>query len=227
MYIKNRVVSLIFRCVLLIIGGIGLSITTGLYSGRFNVNSLIYYTTLSNLLCFLFYIPLTIRNAINIKNSNETAIIFFPRLKGAFILMIMITIIIYHSLLANFQFPFFTGDDLSVYLQNLSLHYIVPVMVIFDWILFDPKRTFSVLDPLYWLSIPLIYAIFALIRAEVRGILPGRSTRYPYFFLDIDEIGWSGMIVYVIIFTLIFALLGYIIWALDRFILGRKKLFSN
>ena len=95
-------------------------------------------------------------------------------------------------------------------------------MVIFDWILFDPKRTFSVFDPLYWLSIPLIYAIFALIRAEAGGILPGRSTRYPYFFLDVDEIGWSGMIVYVIIFALLFALLGYIIWALDRFILGKK-----
>ena len=123
MYIKNRVVSLIFRCVLLIIGGIGLSITTGLYSGRFNVNSLIYYTTLSNLLCFLFYIPLTIRNAINIKNSNEAVIIFYPRLKGAFILMIMVTLIIYHSLLANFQFPFFTGGDgdLYNYLQNLLM----------------------------------------------------------------------------------------------------------
>jgi hypothetical protein len=208
-------------------GGIGLSIITGLYSGRFNINSLIYYTTLSNLLCFLFYIPLTIRNAINIKNSNEAAIIFFPRLKGAFILMITVTLIIYHSLLANFQLPFFTrGDgDLSNYLQNLLLHYIVPVMVIFDWILFDPKRTFSVFDPLYWLSIPIIYAVFALIRAEVGGMLQvqGHPTRYPYFFLDIDEIGWSGMIVYVIIFALVFALLGYIIWALDRFILGRKN----
>jgi len=99
-------------------------------------------------------------------------------------------------------------------------------MVIFDWVLFDPKRTFSVFDPLYWLSIPFIYAIFALIRAEVGGMLhvQGRSTRYPYFFLDIDEIGWSGMITYVIIFAFVFALLGYIIWALDRFIFGRKKL---
>jgi len=219
MYIKNRIVALIYRCVLIVVCGIGLYITTGLYRGSFSSNSLVYYTTLSNLLCFLFYILLIIRNAANLINGDKAVRMLLPRLKGAFTLMITITMIVYHFMLAGL----YADGDFSFYLQNLILHYIVPSMVIFDWILFDPKRTFHSLDPLYWLSIPILYSAFSLIRAEIGGMLPGRTTRYPYFFLDIDEIGWGGVLTYVALFALVFAILGYLIWALDRFVFGMKK----
>ena len=219
MYIKNRVVALMYRCVLIVVCGIGLYITTGLYRGSFSSNSLVYYTTLSNLLCFLFYILLIILNAANLEKGDKVARVFFPHLKGAFTLMITITMMVYHFMLAGL----YTDGDFSFQLQNLILHYIVPIMVIFDWILFDPKQIFRRTDPLYWLSIPILYAVFSLIRAEIGGMLPGRSTRYPYFFLDIDEIGWSGVLTYVALFALVFAILGYVIWALDRFIFGMGK----
>gem|GEM_PF-4103594 len=95
-----------------------------------------------------------------------------PRLKGAFTLMITITMIIYHFMLSGL----YADGDFSFFLQNLILHYIVPSMVILDWILFDLKRTFHSLDPLYWLSIPILYSAFPLLYKGGKWINP-QNTR--------------------------------------------------
>jgi hypothetical protein len=211
MYIKNRIAAMVFRILILAACSVGLALNLFIRQSSFHSESLIYYTNLSNLFCILYFVPLVAHMAWG------NAVTLLPRLKGAFALMMTITMLVYHFVLMGGAVPAYDGSQR--WLANALLHYAAPAMVILDWILFDPRRVFRVFDPLLWLLIPLLYAIFTLIRAEIGGEMGGRGSRFPYFFLDVDAIGWSGMLGYVGIFALVFAALGYIMFLLDRYVL--------
>ncbi|MDR1804003.1 MAG: Pr6Pr family membrane protein [Treponema sp.] len=217
MYIKNRIAAMVFRILVLAACSVGLALNLFIRQSSFHSESLIYYTNLSNLLCFLYFIPLVARMAIHLRDDSNAAVTLFPRLKGAFTLMMTITMLVYHFVLMGGNVPAYDGTQR--WLANALLHYAAPAMVILDWVLFDPRRVFRVFDPLLWLLIPLLYAIFTLIRAEVGGEMGGRGSRFPYFFLDVDAIGWGGMLAYVGAFAVVFAALGYIMLLLDRKVL--------
>ena len=70
---------------------------------------------------------------------------------------ITVTFLVYHFLLSP------TSGDLNGldYVRNLMVHYIVPIMTILDYIIFDIKGIYKIIDPLLWLLIPIIY--FAVI----------------------------------------------------------------
>ena len=215
MYIKNRIVALIYRCLIVAACSVGLVLNIFTRQGRFHSESLIYYTNLSNLICLLYFLFLAARMAISLKNDAKGAVTLIPRMKGAFTLMIAVTMLVYHFLLAGGKAPVYDGINFQRWLSSTLLHYAAPAMVILDWVLFDPKRVFRIFDPLLWLIIPLLYAIFTLIRAEIGGEMAGRGSRFPYFFLDIDAIGWGGMLGYVGVFAVAFTALGYIMLLLD------------
>ena len=222
MYIKNRVTALIYRSVLLIVCGVGLYITLGFYRGQFSPYSLVYYTTLSNLICFIFYLPMILHNAIKLRSQDETDAFFAPRIKGAVVIMITITLTIYHAFLANSLFSIYSGGDLVYFIQNLIVHYIVPIMVILDWILFDPKQMLRPLDPVLCLMIPAAYAAFAIIRAKFGDVLPGLASRYPYFFMDFDLMGYGRVVGFFAVFLVIYLGVGYGLWILDSFVLRKR-----
>jgi hypothetical protein len=194
----------------------GLGLNFFIRQGRFDSESLIYYTNLSNLLCLLYFVPLTARMAMRLRDGTA-AVTLLPRLKGAFTLMIAVTLLVYHFVLAGGNVPAYDGTQR--WIANMLLHYAVPAMVILDWVLFDPKRVFRWFDPLLWLILPLLYAIFTLIRAEIGGKMGNRGSRFPYFFLDVDALGWSKVLGYVGVIALVFTALGYTMLLLDRKVL--------
>lgn len=217
MHLQNRLWALILRCIMLIACGFGLAVFLGLSESRLHLSALVYYTILSNLICFIFYLALTFKTIVEIKsNGIKGATTLLPRLKGAFIMMITVTFLVYLLLLSGDGF-FMAGAWASRFiLANHMLHYVAPILILLDWLLFDPKRKYRWFDPLLWLSIPILYFCFALIRAEIGGNLPGRSTRYPYYFIDVDAIGWSGVLVYAGIIAVGFVALGYLFLLIDQ-----------
>jgi len=216
MYIKNRIAALIYRCLILTACSAGLGLNFFIRQGRFDSQSLIYYTNLSNLLCFLYFAALMARTAMRLRDG-AAAVTLLPRLKGAFTLMIAVTLLVYHFVLAGGNVPAYNGTQR--WMANMLLHYAAPAMVILDWVLFDPKRVFRGYDPLLWLIIPLLYAIFTFVRAEIGGEMGGRGSRFPYFFLDVDALGWSKVLGYAGVIALVFTALGYIMLLLDRKVL--------
>jgi len=217
MYINNLIVALVYRCLILAACSAGLGLNFFIRQGRFDSQSLIYYTNLSNLLCFLYFAALVARMAIHLRDGATGAVTLLPRLKGAFTLMVAITLLVYHFVLAGGNVPAYDGTQR--WMANALLHYFAPALVILDWILFDPKRVFSWFDPLLWLIIPLLYAIFTFIRAEIGGQMGGRGSRFPYFFLDVDALGWGKVLGYIGIIAVVFTALGYIMLLLDRKVL--------
>lgn len=229
MCIKNRVFALVFRLIMLI----GCSV--GLYSmlfmgGKFNYSMLVFYTNLSNLVCWVFFLVLTIKTISDIKsNGVRGTTVFLPKIKGMVTMMITVTFLVFAVLLAPlmFQMGGNAAESVGLYsLANILVHYFTPLMVIFDWLLFDEKNRYRWFEPFRWLIIPYLYFIFALIRAEIGGELFGGS-RYPYFFIDVDKLGWGGVALYVLGITVFFIIIGYLLVAIDHLTIENRKLKFN
>ncbi|EPR11934.1 hypothetical protein L323_09710 [Ruminiclostridium papyrosolvens C7] len=223
MYIHNRLLALIFRILFLFGCGIGLYLNSGIPSGKFAPYMLIFYTIQSNALCFVFFSILAVKNVIDIKTKGiKGSTSVFPHLKGAVTMTISMTFIIYHFVLI----PLYTSHDANYRIlnwQNILVHYFVPIMTVLDWLLFDKKQNFRWFDPMLWISVPISYFIFLIIRARIGGMIAIVQSKYPYYFVDVDILGWINVFKYAGVFILGFLILGYVIYLVDKISLGNIR----
>ena len=84
----------------------------------------------------------------------------------------------------------------------MIFNYIAPLMMLFDWVLFDAKGKFEIFDPLIWTLIPVGYYIFAMVYPEVVSVYPAVYSLYnPELII--------GVLITVIV-------IGYTIFILDK-----------
>lgn len=181
--------------------GYGLFIQLGLNKGNFTGQQLLYFTILSNLLIFAYYLFLCINDFLT--PSKETRC---PNLQGALTLMISITGLIYNFLLAP---QLGTVNPYGVDpLANTLVHTYVPLGVLIDWIYFVSIPNPKCLTPLYWLNIPLGYWLIALIYASFKIPFALTGKYYAYFFMDIDQLGFARVLLNIFLLSLFFLVLG-------------------
>ena len=211
MYIKNNYLSVILKILIVVIG------TYGLYKACFfNKVGLgehfSYYTNLSNLICIIYFLILLIKCIISRRVVEAN-----PLVKGSMTILISITAIVYNFILR----PFMTDMDGVMDLHSISnyiVHIVVPILIILDWILFDKKGEFKNYYPFIWLILPFMYFIFICVRAFLGKTFTYTSSRYPYFFLDIDEYGLLQVIFNVLVAIKAILILGFIVLKIDKFL---------
>ena len=84
---------------------------------------------------------------------------------------------------------------------NLLLHLFTPMLVVAYHLLAHRIAPRAWRDPLIWLCYPFAYLAYALARGLVDG-------RYPYFFLDPQISGWSGLAINFVILLFSFLIAG-------------------
>lgn len=89
-----------------------------------------------------------------------------------------------------------------------ALHDVVPIAYVLYWLIFAPKHGLSWIEPFKWLSYPLIYVAYSL----ARGAL---VTWYPYWFVDVTQLGYpraltntAFVLVTFVIFGSLYVLIG-------------------
>lgn len=217
MCIKNRYVSLAWKSALVLIAAWGIFLNSGIPDGRFNASTFLYYTIQSNMfvLAYFAYAAVKCAREIRIGGSRGT-VEYAPAVKGAVTMGIVVTLLIYWFVLVGANFSMIpNGTEAS----NLTVHLIVPLMAVADWLLFDQKGSIGPIDPIRWLALPLYYLVFALVAAPL-GATYRDGTSYPYFFIDPNLVGWPGVAVNVVLVGAAFLALGYAAFAVDR-LLGR------
>ncbi len=219
MHIRNCVLALAFRLILIVGCLYGLFLVTGLSTGAFNPTLLAYYTIQSNLVVLVLFAVLAIRTAHDCRTAGvRGASTLSPRIKGTVTLAITVTLLVYHFMLVPTMFTMYPNYS-PFTLQDVLVHYFTPLMALGDWLLFDPKGRYRWADPLLWLSLPLAYLVFALVRAQFISVPGPTGSRYPYFFMDIDKLGW-GVVPWLVGLSVGLLALGYLLYGLDR-LLGR------
>ncbi len=171
---------------------------------------IVYYTCQSNLITLGYF-----GGVLYWMLRRGTVAPAAPRLRGAVTLWIVITGLISHFMLQHGvnPLPGLAAADPAERLTNWSMflvHYVVPILVLTDWVAFGPRRVSPWRDLPLWILFPLGYGVTSVARAVA---FPTAPARYPYFFLDptTHGYGWvAGRFVYLaVIFTaLAAALLG-------------------
>ncbi len=174
-----------------------------------------YYTTQTNVITLGFFAG-TLYWMVRRGTAEAPA----PRLRGAVTLWILITCLVSHVLLnggAN-PLPGLTDPDPVAALRNQSaflVHYVVPVLVVLDWLMFRPHGVVPWRTLPLWILFPLGYGAAVEARAAVWPAVPNR---YPYFFLDPSERGYDWVAGQFLQLGVIFAALGALLLGADRLV---------
>ncbi|MDR2610132.1 MAG: Pr6Pr family membrane protein [Clostridiales Family XIII bacterium] len=215
MCINNKIASLLFKIVIVGVCVTGILMICG-FPKNLDFSLMKYYTLQSNVLVLVFFIAAAFHTAGQIRKSGTRgAVTFAPRLKGAVMIAITVTLLVYQFMLAGSPFSMssaITGDAF--------VHLFTPLLVILDWLLFDMKGRFTVTSPFWWTIVPLCYIAYAFIAAPL-GVTYYGGGRYPYFFFDVDTLGIGTVLLYLVGMTVAFFILSYIFVGLDR-LLGRR-----
>lgn len=142
-----------------------------------------------------------------------------PLLKFIGLLGIMLTFLVFNFLLAGRP-----DRELQANwrVSSICLHVILPIMYIFDWLLFYEHKKIRWFYPLVSVAFPVLYIIFIYTRAFIVNFNPEVPYLYPYFFLNLDNLGVAGVAKWVAILFAGFIVLGYIFYGIDKLIKSKE-----
>jgi hypothetical protein len=104
-------------------------------------------------------------------------------LRGAAVLYMAITGIVYAVLLANLPIV----KEIVHPIADAVHHVLIPIWILFDWVALPPSNRICARRALWWLVYPLAYLFVSLLRGAVTGW-------YPYPFLNPSSPGgWTGI----------------------------------
>jgi hypothetical protein len=167
---------------------------------RRTLNFFSYFTVLTNVLVALAFLapaffsqtPLgkffarpTVRTAITIYIIIVSSLVFF---------------ILRH--LTNLQ-----GLD---FVADMLLHYILPALFVFDWVLFVSKGSLKWQEMFGWLGYPIAYLAWTFIHGALSGF-------YPYPFLNTEVLGVGRVLLNELGLLMLFFAVGMALIALGRF----------
>lgn len=159
-------------------------LTQLLYSSQYAlsfsfVNFFSFFTILSNVFVSIVFVLSALYLAQGKRPSPTDDI-----LRGASVLYMTITGVVYAILLSGIDV------DLSLQWVNLQLHYIMPIVVVLDWLYQPQLSKLNLKRIIPWLLFPAIYLVYTLIRGPI-------VSWYPYPFLDPANVGgYGGVVVY-------------------------------
>ena len=197
MIIKNRNINIIYKLVIVFCALFGILTQCGAFYGFSKPDKLYYYTNISNFACAVYFFFAAVSL---IKGKSG----FAAQARGAVIMAITVTGLIYHFMLSQY----FYLQDTTV-LSNTLVHYVVPALSFFDWILFEEKGSYKKHSPFLWVLFPNGYFVFVLVCVAL-GASMGIDSRFPYPFIDIDLLGAGRVALNVVVLNILFILLGFI-----------------
>lgn len=217
----RKIISICYKMftIFSLIAGIFLNL-----SNTYSIRALMsYYTLQSNVICLIaFIIVLTLEL---LDRQYKTDIYYL--IKGGLVITIAITAIIYHIALApgGFQMDALQNSISNKMLANFLVHTVSPLLVLLDYILFDEKGHFKFFYPILWLIQPLNYVVYVYTYSNLGGSFYniGGSRQFAYFFLDYNELGYMGVLKWLLIIILGILIISEILVILDKFLKKDRK----
>lgn len=124
---------------------------------------------------------------------------------------IVIVGVVYHVLLSGL------APDMAwaSWVTDRLLHYVTPAMTVLFWIAFVPKHGLTMRDPFLWMTYPIVYLVYALIRGAADGW-------YAYYFFDVSVLGYGRALINASGVSAILLGFGLAVVALSRAVSRRR-----
>ena len=214
--VKNRKIALWYRIIAFVVSVVGVIFAVEIFHKGFNPTSLLYYTLQSNILVCIWFGVLTIKTMrVYIKNGKSGPCEFYPRASATVLFSIMVTFVIFWTLLA----PIIPKAEMLLNPMSLGVHFITPLLMLADYIMFSTAGKLKKRDIAWFVAVPLIYFIQAMILG-LCGVMYSTAHspklyHFPYPFMDYTIIGWWMMLSIPLIIVLLVAG-GYLFLYLDK-----------
>ena len=222
--IKNRTAQLLFQTIYCTLGLVGCVACTGIFDDIANIrwDFYVHFTNISNFLCFGVMLAGLIQT---VKKKEDTFVSAAPMLKFVGMLGILLTFLVFNIMLAGAPGR---NPQANWRISSLLFHVFLPIMYIADWFLFYERKQCKWYYPLVSTAFPIGYVLFLLIQAIILNfdssiLIPTTTTPliYPYFFVNLDTQGTTGVLMWIGILSVAFVAVGYAFLGLDK--LGKKK----
>ena len=218
--IKSRTAQLIFYTIYCTLGFVGVVASLGIFD---NINTIrwdfyVHFTNLSNFLCIGVMLASLIQTA---KKKDDSYVTVAPVLKFIGMLGILLTFLVFNIILSGAE-----GRDPQANwrIGSLVFHVVLPILYTADWFLFRERRKCKWYYPIASISFPLVYVIFLLVQAVILRfdssiLIPSTETPliYPYFFVNLDTQGITGVLMWIGIIFVAFTLVGFAFFGIDKF----------
>lgn len=221
---KSRTAQLIFESVYCALALVAVPGSVGFYDMKFTGDFYIYFTNLTNYLCFGIMLAELAQTA---RKSGDSFVRTAPRLRFISMLGMVLTFLVFNLLLA--------GDPardpaLNYKVECILCHIVLPVLYLADWVLFYEHGKLTWKYPLLSALYPLAYVAYVYIHAALRGfdssVLNYAGTDpviYPYFFLNPERVGAGGVVLWVLALLAAFVAGGFLLMLVDRMLAGRSR----
>ena len=221
---KNRTAQLIYQTIYCTLGFVGCVASLGIFDNikMIRWDFYVHFTNISNYFCLGIMLAALIQTA---KKQEDSYVTVVPVLKFIGILGILLTFLVFNIMLAGAE-----GRDPQANwrIGSLLAHVVLPIMYIADWFLFYERKKCKWYYPIASIAFPLAYVVFLLIQAIILKfdssiLIPTTTTPliYPYFFVNLDTQGVSGVLMWIGILSAAFVAVGFLFFGLDR--LGKKQ----
>ena len=216
--IKNRTAQLIFQSFYVALGLVGIVASLGIFDDVQNLrwDFYVHFTNLSNYLCIGIVFAELVQTA---KKKTDSYVNATPFLKFIGVLAILLTLLVFNFLLAGQPDR---DPQANWRVASICFHVILPVMYVFDWLLFYEHKKVRWFYPLVSVLFPVLYVAFVYVRAAILNFNPEIPYIYPYFFLNLNTQGIAGVTKWVVILFLCFIVLGFIFYGIDKLIKSKQ-----
>ena len=107
----------------------------------------------------------------------------FDGARGAVVLYMAITGVVFALLLSGLQ------EELQTTIPwvDFVVHKLMPAAIVVDWLVDPPRHRLPRSTVVAWLAFPLAWLAYTLVRGEAEGW-------YPYPFVDVERLGYDGVL---------------------------------
>ena len=165
-----------------------------------------YFTILTNIFVALYCTYVLLK-----PDSRWGKYFSRPNVVPAITVYIAVVGITYNTILRHLWNPHgweMVGDELT--------HLVIPVLFLLYWLVFSPKGELKWKDTFPWLIYPLIYFVWVIIFGALSGF-------YPYYFIDVNKLGYSKALLHSGMLTIGFLLLSLLFVAIDKLMNSKIK----
>ena len=210
MYIPNRPLSAAYKFLTAIIAALGFWLLIQSYPD----STVTYLATFVTLFAAVYFLLATFKVLFGHRHHPWRA--FCPVWHGTLVLGGLLVLI---TQLVAALFP---DAALQVPLGPSALlaSLVLPLLILFDWVLFSKKSTWRFVDPWYWLCLPLVY--LALNYFLIGTTVSDQPLVYPYGFMDYLTMGVIPTLIWTASVFGGALLLGYFLTAADRALRPRE-----
>jgi hypothetical protein len=165
-----------------------------------------FFTILTNLLVALVFTAIAMRSPAGWVQYFSS-----PSVQGGTAVYIAIVGMVYQLLLRQLWNP--KGAQL---LADMLLHAVIPLAYVVYWLIFATRTRLRWTDAVVWLAYPGVYLVYVLARGAVSGL-------YPYPFVDVNALGYGGVLARAAVLMGVFLAMGLLIVAVTRWMRVPKE----